>query len=170
MRVDRKFSRGFVSAMLAGSATLLFSAAVAAAEPAPWALCSKELADEAATSLAPERRRQCVIAVAGTYLLWVRGELDAADMPLAADFRRRVIGTARSEATTDRAALLADTRPGLIASATEHEWLVEGDTAWATFTVTLKASPGDVHWIAERFTLSDGRISDIMALPPVQKR
>lgn len=147
---------------------LLFST-VHANEPVEWRLCSKELANESVIKLTPERRRHCVIAIASTYLLWVDGKLNAADIPLSDDFIRRVLGTPRNKATTDRVALLADTRPDLIASVTEHEWFVEADTAWAIFTVTLNSSPPSTHWVTERFVVSQGRISDIMALPPVQQ-
>lgn len=151
-------------------ATVLALAPAQASEPVPdWRACSQQLAEAAQTSLAVESRRACIIAIAGTYLQWAGGELAAEVLPLSDDFRRRRLGTSREDASTDREALLADQRPELIASVNAQEWFVDGDTAWAIFTVTLKAQPDSTHWIAERFTVSQGKISDIVALPSVIK-
>lgn len=137
-------------------------------QQADWRACTKQLASTPA--LAPDQHRQCVIAVAGTYLQWVRGNLAAAELPLADSYVHRGLGTPLSEAALGRADLLASSQPDRIASVTEHEWFVDGDTAWAIFTVKLKDAPESTHWIIERFTLTKGRISEIMAVPPVVKR
>lgn len=167
---SRRVCQVLICLLLKVAVAVCLTGAAHAESSMGWQLCSERLASESTIELTAEQRRHCVIAVAGTYLQWVRGDLAAADLPLAKDFVRRVMGTSRNDATTDRAALLVDRRPGLIASAIEQEWFVEGDTAWAIFIVRLKSSPEDSNWIAERFTVTDGRISDIMALPPVLKR
>ncbi|TDG14949.1 hypothetical protein E2F43_01510 [Seongchinamella unica] len=160
----------FLTAPVAMFVTGLFSSGVLqASEQADWKACSQRLADSATASLTGGERRACVIAVAGTYLQWVRGDLAAAQLPLADDFKRRSLGTLRGDATTGRTEFLQDSRSDLIESATEQEWAVDGDTAWAIFTVKLKASPEETHWVAERFIVTNGRISDILALPPVVK-
>lgn len=157
-------------ALLASFLTAMLAPPEAQArEPfADWRVCSERLAAEPDSALAVEARRDCVIAVADTYLQWAGGTLAAEALPLSDDFRRRRLGTSREAATTDREAFLADRRPELIASVTAQEWFVDGDTAWAIFTVTLKAQQS-THWVAERFTLTRGKISDILALPSVIK-
>jgi hypothetical protein len=135
-----------------------------------WKFCSAKLADDTEMDMPAEQRRQCVIAVARTYLQWAAGDLAAKDMPLAENFLRRRLGTARTEANTDRAAFMADKRPDVIDTVTEQEWFVDGDTAWAIFTVKLKQTPEDTHWIAERFTVTNGLLSDVLAVPPVVKQ
>ena len=135
-----------------------------------WKFCSAKLADDAEVNMSAEQHRECVIAVARTYLQWAAGDLAAKDLPLAENFLRRGLGTARTEANTDRAAFMADKRPGVIDTVTEQEWFVDGDTAWAIFTVKLKQTPEDTHWIAERFTVTSGLLSDVLAVPPVVKQ
>lgn len=156
------------AALVAAMGVSMGASADAPSQKADWRSCSAQLAHDAA--LTREQHRECVIAVAGTYLQWVRGDLAAEDLPLAENYVHRGLGTPLSEATLGRAALLASNQSNRIASVTEHEWFVDGDTAWAIFTVKLKDVPENTHWIIERFTVTKGLLTDIMAVPPVVKQ
>ena len=154
--LDRAVS-GFIVAVLA----LIGNAAVAAPDTSPTA-CSQWLAAHAQAT-ADKRYRDCVLAVAGTYIDAEENILPFEKALLADDVSRHRIGTEPAFAPGNKAKMIAVTTHDVIAAIKNRRWTVEGDTAWILYDGYLKKDPSKIgFYVAERITLEKGLVHEIL--------
>jgi hypothetical protein len=141
---------------------LLGCAGGALAESDP-AACSKWLAGHATSAGQSAYRRNCVLAVASTYIDAEENSAPAESQILADDVSRHRIGTPPDFQPGNRAKLIADNRHEVIAAIRNRRWTIEGDEAWIRYDGYLKKDPSKVgFYVAERITLDKGLIREIL--------
>jgi hypothetical protein len=134
-----------------------------AAETPDAPACSKWLADHPASAMQSTYRRDCVLAVASTYIDAEENSLPAESQILADDVSRHRIGTAPSFQPGNRAKLVADMRHEVIGAIRNRRWTIEGDEAWILYDGYLKKDPDKIgFYVAERITLEKGLIKEIL--------
>ena len=122
--------------------------------------CSGWLRDHDVRS--PERR-QCVIAVATTYIDAEENSLPPEKQLFTDDVSRHRMGTEPKFASGNRARLMAEDSHKVIAAIKNRRWTVEGDTAWILYDGYLKTKPDQIgFYVAERITLEKGLIREIL--------
>jgi hypothetical protein len=133
------------------------------AEPPPKAAgCSRWLAAHG-DAADPKRHRDCVVAVAETYIDAEQNSLPFEDALLADDIAHHHIGTEPAFAPGNRAKLMAVITHDAIAAIKNRRWTVEGDTAWILYDGYLKKDPDKIgFYVAERITLDKGLIREIL--------
>lgn len=151
----------FSRTILGGLAILLAGASAGNMPDAP--ACSKWLAAHPASTGQSAYRRNCVLAVASTYIDAEENSVPAESQILADDVSRHRIGTAADFQPGNRAKLIADTRHAVIAAIRNRRWTIEGDEAWTLYDGYLKKAPDRVgFYVAERITLEKGLIKEIL--------
>lgn len=155
------------------AALMLFAAAIAANGTPPGGddgarfdyreavRCSERLRVDAA--LTGEARRRCLIAVAATYIELEQNRLPAEQMLIADDVSRHALGTEADFRPGNRARMMADRNHSVISAIRNRRWSVDGDEVWIVYDGYTKAAGDrpDFH-VAERFTISEGLIREIM--------
>lgn len=107
--------------------------------------------------------RDCVIAVAGTYIDAEENSLPFDKVLLADDVAQHRIGTDPVFAPGNRARLMAKDTHGVITAIKNRRWTVDGDTAWILYDGYLKKDPDKIgFYVAERITLQNGLIREIL--------
>jgi hypothetical protein len=136
--------------------------AACAEPPAKAAECSRWLAAHG-DAADPRRHRDCVVAVAETYIDAEQNTLAFEDALLTDDIARHHIGTEPSFAPGNRAKTIAITTQDVIAAIRNRRWTVEGDTAWILYDGYLRQDPAKIgFYVAERITLDKGLIREIL--------
>lgn len=130
--------------------------------------CSHHFAKHGDVSLPPEAQRECVIAIASTYVNGEENTTPMADMLLADDISRHGLGTLPDHQPGAAAKMKSSTGTSVIAAIKNRHWSVDGNQAWIVYDGYLKNDPSKPSfYVAERFTIEKGLIKEILLAPVV---
>ena len=144
--------------------------AAGAAELPDFKTCSKQLA-KGAKPLPPDQHRQCLIAIASTYVDFEQGTRPKDEVLLADDISRHPLGTPPDHQPGAHEKIRASKVMDVIGAIKNRSWIADGNTAWVTYEGYLKADmskPG--FWVAERFTIENGVIKEILLPQPAMAK
>ncbi len=124
--------------------------------------CSKWLRDHESRA-SSEKHRQCVIAVASTYIDAEENSAPEDDQLFTDDISRHRPDKEPSFMPGNRDKFLHQTAHSVISAIKNRQWTVDGDVAWILYDGYLKANPDKPSfYVAERFTLQKGLIREIV--------
>lgn len=144
--------------------------AAGAADLPDFKTCSKQLA-QGAKPLPADRHRQCLIAIASTYVDFEQGTRPKDEVLLADDVSRHPLGTPADHQAGAHEKIRASKVMEVIGAIKNRAWIADGNTAWVTYEGYLRADmskPG--FWVAERFTIENGVIKEILLPQPAMAK
>lgn len=107
-------------------------------------------------------RRFCIIEIVNTYLIDGLQNKDADAVLLTEDAYRDTIG---QDSPTDAEGIRDGIRNGqedAVGQVTNVQWTIEGDEAWTIWDGIFTGDSVPGFFVAERFRIRDGRISEIL--------
>lgn len=126
--------------------------------------CSKMLA--AGKTLTPAAHRDCLIAVASTYIDAEANTIPPEKQLLADDVSRHQLGTPAKHDAGNGPKIIADHGHGVIAAIKNRQWTADGDRVWIAYDGYLKSDlEKPSFYVAERFTIVNGLIREILIAP-----
>jgi hypothetical protein len=126
--------------------------------------CSEALA-AGSPALSTEMHKQCVIAVASTYLAAEQNSLPPEQVPFADDVARHVLATPAVFAPGNRAKVVAALNQSIVGGIKDRQWAVESDQAWVVYDGYLETNPTPTKFpLAERITVEKGMIKEIVVI------
>jgi hypothetical protein len=144
------------------AATFTASAAELLSSQGP--ACSKKLAQN--EKLSPAEHRDCVIAVASTYIDAEENSITPDKQLVSDDVSRHSVGTPPNYAAGNGAKITADHGHSVIAAIKNRQWTVDGDQAWIAYDGYLKSElQKPSFYVVERFTIVKGLIREILIAP-----
>ena len=128
--------------------------------------CSHVLAGPDAASLTGAARRNCIVAVAATYIDGEENSIPPEKELLAEDVARHLIGTPRVNASDGRKKIIAAQPYSYVIGAIRNRhWTVDGDDAWILYDGYLKADMSKPGFdVAERITIEKGLVREILVV------
>src|SRR4051812_30379358 len=152
--------------LMAFSAALLISTNALAAEllSAQGPACSKKLAQN--EKLSATEHRDCMIAVASTYIDAEENTITPDKQLVTEDVSRHSLGTPPNYAAGNGAKITADHGHSVIHAIKNRQWTVDGNQAWIAYDGYLKSdTQNPSFYVAERFTIEKGLIREILIAP-----
>ncbi|MBY0511369.1 MAG: nuclear transport factor 2 family protein [Rhodospirillaceae bacterium] len=123
--------------------------------------CSQQM--QSGAKLAPDAHRACVIAISTTYIDAEENTLAWEKCLLADDVSRHSLGTPADYKAGNAAKIHTPDSKSVIAAIKNRRWVADGNQAWIEYDGYLKADPSKIgFYVAERFTIENGLIKEIM--------
>lgn len=133
--------------------------------------CSKHFARHGDASLPTDAQRQCVIAIASTYVNGEENTTPMADMLLADDISRHALGTPPDHKPGAAAKIKNSDGTSVIAAIKNRRWSADGNQVWIVYDGYLTSDPSKPSFfVAERFTIESGLIKEILLAPVVHTK